>query len=304
MSQQEPFFQQVRNTSNVTLDIILSGMVVATTTAQTTAGAAYDQANTATGNALSANATALVANTNATTGINIAKAAYSEANAAYTQANTATTAAAAAQATATSANAATGVTPNTYGDDLHIPVFSVDARGRITGVTSTALADFSTGSDGIVKASGTVNPAYFLTAINSFVIPPLFTSTTPGYVKASGGANTALFLDQAGNFSVPLFGGGQSAASNGYTTLPGGIILQWGQVAAIAGVTNHSFNIAFPHNVFNIQVTSASNNNTLGSEFHGVLSAAQGGQGAAPTTSQFSYYQNNSGTINWFAIGN
>lgn len=294
MSQREPFLQQVRDSANTTLDLLLgqvndraNNISNTVSVAQSTAAAAYTQAN----NAFSEANTAFSA---ATTGIAIAEAAYAEANAAYAQANTATAAASAAQATATSANAATGVSPSTYGSGLAIPVFTVDARGKITGVTNTGITPFGVGSDGIVKATGTTSPAYFINAQNQAAIPPNFSTSTPGYAPAPGTTDARYVLTALG-WAIPLAGGAQSAATNGYTTLPGGIILQWGQFNQVAGVVSHGYNINFPNNVFNVQATLAS---SQGTEFWTVMSSP------APSRTSWSFYQNNSGLVNWFAIGN
>lgn len=45
-----------------------------------------------------------------------------------------------------------------------------------------------------------------------------------------------------------------TAAENGVTFLPGGMILQWGKVATGSVSEIYGFNITFPNNVFNIQV--------------------------------------------------
>jgi hypothetical protein len=53
--------------------------------------------------------------------------------------------------------AATGVTAGTYGSASSVPVFTIDAKGRITGVTPTAIPatpDAAAGTKGVVQLAG------------------------------------------------------------------------------------------------------------------------------------------------------
>ena len=47
-----------------------------------------------------------------------------------------------------------------------------------------------------------------------------------------------------------------SAATNGYTFIPGGIILQWGFIPNPARTATQNFNITFPNACFNVQLTT------------------------------------------------
>jgi hypothetical protein len=51
----------------------------------------------------------------------------------------------------------TGVTANTYGDATHVPVFTVDSKGRITGVTNTPIVSGGVGTVTSVSGTGTVS---------------------------------------------------------------------------------------------------------------------------------------------------
>ena len=88
------------------------------------------------------------------------------------------------------------------------------------------------------------------------------------------------------------------AANSGYTFLPGGIILQWGEIVAATknSLTVGNFVVPFPNNVFSLQDTLSAG--TTGS----VITLTKN------SNSQFNYFINtNSGqSINffWFAIGN
>ena len=64
----------------------------------------------------------------------------------------------------------TGVTSSTYGSSTQVPVFDVDAKGRITGVTNT-LIDFGTATvnnaDNIRTVQSSTNSEHFLTFVDS-----------------------------------------------------------------------------------------------------------------------------------------
>jgi hypothetical protein len=48
-------------------------------------------------------------------------------------------------------HAVSGVTAGTYGDGTHVPQFTVDAKGHVTGVTAVAI---SAGGTGTVTTTG------------------------------------------------------------------------------------------------------------------------------------------------------
>lgn len=86
------------------------------------------------------------------------------------------------------------------------------------------------------------------------------------------------------------------ASTNGYTFLPGGIILQWGVKSSPGSSGNVTFPIPFPSNCFNVSLTQRrdSSSSTQGMYLNG-----------APTTTQFSYNGSSAPTsLYWFAIGN
>ena len=110
---------------------------------------------------------------------------------------------------------------------------------------------------------------------------------TSGQVLKSGGASA----------NPSWTGGGSSIGANGYVTLQGGVIMQWGtvSVAGNGGTTAVTFPEAFPNNCFNVQLTPQANftfNNSW---------AAQSG-----STSGFTAYNPASTTqvYYWMAIGN
>ncbi len=125
-----------------------------------------------------------------------------------------------------------GVSAGTYGAATTVPVINVNAKGLITGAANTAI--------------------------------PVFGGSTPGLVPTSPGGTVNSLLAN-GTWGVPS--GSSSVAANGHTTLPGGIILQWG-FRAYTGSSPQSvtFPIAFPTAVFSATVTpfNASGNESFG----------------------------------------
>ena len=67
-----------------------------------------------------------------------------------------------------------------------------------------------------------------------------------------------------GVYTTNFTGSNQSLGTNGYQKLPGGLIMQWGVAASMAGGENRTitYPIAFPNGVFNIQTTINSNYDT------------------------------------------
>lgn len=87
------------------------------------------------------------------------------------------------------------------------------------------------------------------------------------------------------------------ASANGYTFLPGGLLIQWGNFNPNSSI-NVTFPIAFPSAVYNIQLTgSASNNSTF----------RNGVSTGTLTTTGFTWegtLSSNWKPIYWLAIGN
>jgi len=283
----QPFLQQIKNTANVTLDIILAGMVSATATAQalaTTANStatsayvqangAFNQANTATTAAGNAQTTAnqgvaAAGNAQATAnyGVSLAGSAYNQANngvniaqAAYAQANSGVSQAQAAQATANQGVAPSNVTSGIYGTASAIPVISVDYRGRITSATTTALQSFTSSLKGVVPAYGNL------------------------------GANTSVLAPEG--WFTPYT---QTASTGGYVQLVGDLILIYGVVSLTNNGTTYNFptlpqGAGFPNACLSIAFSSAQSASTY--------------YCPAPTKSQFTLYASASGTYRYIAIG-
>lgn len=93
---------------------------------------------------------------------------------------------------------------------------------------------------------------------------------------------------------------GFNARPNGWTFLPGGIIMQYGQVTSPATTAQIIFPFAFPNGIpFNIQLTASTNNNTS------VASVGIANVPSPPTDSSFYYFTNvgMNGVIYWSALG-
>jgi hypothetical protein len=160
-------------------------------------------------------------------------------------------------------------------------------------------------------AAGAVNAGYH--DVIHMVIDPGDVNPTPIasigqlYVKqitSAGNPDEALFYESGGGrvtqLTTNLGSGGNTylAATNGYTTLPGGLIFQWGYQASSGGVVNVTLPIVFPNNVFNIQATMNRNSSNVD-----VIYAI-----TPPTMAAFSVIQfrdtSSGNPFYWTAIGN
>jgi hypothetical protein len=290
-TEQIPFLQQVKNTANVTLDIILAGMVSATATAQALASSAnstatsayaqangaFNQANSAASAASAAQTTANQGVTNASTaqgtanyGVSLAGTAYNQANngvniaqAAYAQANSGVNQAQAAQSTANQGVASSGVSAGSYGSNAAIPVISVDYRGRITSATTTSLRGYTSTYTGVVPAYGSAASTGIL--------------STLGWVDFS-------VLDTPASSINSVSGG------SGYIKMSNGLYLQWGTTSLTTNGTAKSFPTPFPNYCFSMVLGSYQS------------SSAYYVQNV--TKSGYTLYAAASGTYSFFAIGN
>lgn len=143
---------------------------------------------------------------------------------------------------------------------------NVTGSGPTTGVATTIANNVVTNAKlaqaaGLTlkgnNSSGTANVAD-LTGSQVIPLLPVFTSTTNGVTPSSGGG-TSKFLRADGTWQVPS-GGGFSLSPNGYYTLPGGFMIQWGSLAydGSSGYTI-TFPTAFPTTCVSAQISQPQN---------------------------------------------
>ena len=113
-----------------------------------------------------------------------------------------------------------------------------------------------------------------------------------------------IFYSRGGGAGIQLTGPGTpTKATNGYTFLAGGIMLQWGQsnVNASGATTTINFSPTFSTACLNVQITCIQSTATSRPSANNVYLTS-----AAPTTSQFVVSNSSSGTVTkifWVAIG-
>ncbi len=126
------------------------------------------------------------------------------------------------------------------------------------------------------------------------------------YAKDDGTRTALYWVQETGQGSeVKMTGVTPVAAANGYTFLPGGLLLQWGVVASpgtSGTVTFSANNIAFPTSLYNVQL-SVSRTGSFGSSPTAGVAVINSGSAFSSTT--FSYLCSTSGNVNlyWTAIG-
>ena len=167
----------------------------------TIGGAAFDKANTANTTADAAFAKANVANTTADAAFAKANTANTTADAAFDKANTANTTAQAAFDKANTDATSISTTAGTYGSASIVPVFALEANGRVSSVTNTTIA---IGASAIT--SGTLGVARGGTGFSSYtangVIFGGLTSTSPLLSVASSTEGHVLQISSSG---IPTF---------------------------------------------------------------------------------------------------
>lgn len=125
-------------------------------------------------------------------------------------------------------------------------------------------------------------------------------STGRLYVKVASGKVFPFYMDNAG-VEYQLAGLSSVVSSPGYTTLPGGVIMQWGSTTAFAGSTQAvAFGLTFPTAVFNVQLTpfraTASPGSSAGFWVSTAGLSTSGFTAVNNTGHSYAYY--------WVALGN
>lgn len=141
------------------------------------------------------------------------------------------------------------------------------------------------------------NGGYFkLTTANAN--PSSIADTPLLYSKDDGSADQLFFRRSTGDGGAVINCTAATAASNGSTNLPSGIIIKWG-TAAIGTGTVVNFASAFPNNCYNVQVSNSSSGSD--NHFVNVYSLTT----ASFTCKSFSRSGNaDTSTIFYVAIGN
>jgi hypothetical protein len=118
--------------------------------------------------------------------------------------------------------------------------------------------------------------------------PSMLSNALPAADSASGTAGTSTNVSR-GDHSHPL--GAQSLTSNGYITLPGGLMMQWGFNTFSSTGSTVLFPISFPSAVYAVTATAASASGTENCTVY------------SQTTASFSGKTANSIGCFWIAIG-
>ena len=122
------------------------------------------------------------------------------------------------------------------------------------------------------------------------------------YSSATAGAGELWFVRGASATGIQLTGPGvPTASTNGFTFLPGGILLQWGE-DTLPSSSTVTFPIAFPNNAFNVILTLNGSGTNSSSRVSLVVKSG------SITLTQFQYQLNlvsiSASSVRWLAIGN
>jgi hypothetical protein len=109
------------------------------------------------------------------------------------------------------------------------------------------------------------------------------------YTKEANSITELFYRREGDGTEIQLTTGGVTAANNGTTFLPGGIIINWGRRATPGAVT---FNTAFPNSVFSITLGSNNTDATASATFSSL------------STSGVTLHCTEINAIHYIAIGN
>ena len=146
-------------------------------------------------------------------------------------------------------------------------------------------------------APGAVNDGYHQQVhLLNEAAPGLGTASGVLYANIATGQSWPFWQNALGSFQLM---GQNSISANGFVTIPGGLILQWGSTTAVASSssTTITFPLAFPNNVFSVQATIVTNDNST-IRFSLLNNAST--TGFVTTQTNSSHFTN----LYWFAVGN
>ena len=140
----------------------------------------------------------------------------------------------------------------------------------------------------------TVDPAPVTVPANA---GQLYTKTISGDLE--------LFYESSGGVISQLTAAGitPTPGTNGYSYIPGGILLQWGVLnttfpSNVGTVTFATANIAFPNNCFNVQMTMKGTSGTANlTQITGISKTAFNWQFTGGSSTSFTGFY-------WYAVGN
>lgn len=200
--------------------------------------------------------------------------------------------------------------PNIPTGLLDLSVDYLNIKNNFTALNNVFGVDHTTFDN------ATSNKGYHtvIHAISQSGDPTQISGTGELYVKTvnSGGANdTALFfrtgtngfVSQITSNLVPVVPAAN--VTNGYTYLPGGLVLQWGTVAPNSNTTttvtfSSSGGIAFPNYIYNVQVTRQRPTSDPGSSYEFYIDNST----ISKTQFQIINRDGHSYGYYWIAIGN
>lgn len=117
------------------------------------------------------------------------------------------------------------------------------------------------------------------------------------YTKIISGDEYPFFQTGLGTV-YQLAGNASSIVANGYTTLPNGLIFQWGTKASTGGLQTVNLPLSFPNNFFMSQATMIRNSSNVDSVY--AITTATAG-----VVASIQFRDTSSGNnFFWFAIGN
>jgi hypothetical protein len=172
------------------------------------------------------------------------------------------------------------VVTSTAGSTVSNNSFIVGAEYTVLTLGTTTNAEWNTigGTSAVTYAVGTV-----------------FTAAVTGTGSGNGNATTNVF--SMTSINTNFTGSNQSLTASGYQKLPGGLIMQWGNVSPTANnVTTVTFPTAFPTACVNVQLTIE--NSTTSDVYTMRLNASPGTTDFVIRNSQGTAY-----VTYWFAIG-